>query len=276
MVYSTEDLKGLHDVLLMMLKDIDRVCKENNIKYNLCGGTMLGAVRHQGFIPWDDDIDISMLREDYERFINLDKSCFNYGMFIEHIGNTLGYGHVFAKVMLPGTINRERFTENVNCHKNIYIDIFPIDDTTSNMRKLKSQYNKCRILSKLLLLNCNYKFEPNTVVKKFIYYCGYKFSKLLNKEKLYKSWFKAATKYSNVKNETRMVMFACYKLEKEAMPSYYYDEQTEISFEGSYFSCPKMYEEYLTHLYGDFRKLPPKENQIPKHDSLEFSLGDYK
>ena len=168
MIYTKEQLKHLQSILLLMLIEFDRVCRENDLKYYLCGGTLLGAVRHKGFIPWDDDVDVLMPRDDYEKLLALKSGIFNDDMFIESNENDSYYGHVFAKLMLPGTLNSENFTENVKCKKNIYIDIFPLDYTTSNKFKTALQNKMCLLYSRLMLLNCNYKYEKKGIKKKYI------------------------------------------------------------------------------------------------------------
>ena len=92
----------IHRVLLLMMKDIDRVCRENDINYFLTYGTLIGAVRHKGFIPWDDDVDIAMLREDYEKFMNIANSKFKLDMYVENVHTSAGYGHFIGKVFLNG------------------------------------------------------------------------------------------------------------------------------------------------------------------------------
>ena len=122
-------LRDLQSILLKMLNDITKICDENGIQYFLDGGTMLGAVRHHGFIPWDDDVDIAMRREDYEKFLNVCKTKLNQELyFLQNEQTEKNYIHAFTKIRLNGTHIIEEFSKNVDIHNGIFIDVFPYDN----------------------------------------------------------------------------------------------------------------------------------------------------
>lgn len=272
--YTEIQLKNLHEILTMMLEDVKRVCAKNDIRYFISYGTLIGAVRHKGFIPWDDDLDIAILREDYERFVKLPSSEFKYGMFIEDCVKTEGYGHVFAKVMLPGTTNAECFTENVKCAQNIYIDVFPLDYTTDKRIALKIQHYACLFYARLMLLNCGYIYTK-TGIKKVIYNFGYFIAGKCNKNNLYKKWLEWATKYSDKKCNVKS-MAAIYCLDKELMPAELFAKSNDYDFEGHKFSAVADYNKYLNIIYGDYMKLPPIEQRVAKHNSYKVDFGPYE
>ena len=272
--YTDAQLNNLHEILTMMLEDIKRVCDKNNIRYFISYGTLIGAVRHNGFIPWDDDLDIAILRKDYERFVKLPSSEFKYGMFIEDCVNTEGYGHVFAKVMLPGTTNAENFTKNVKCAQNIYIDVFPLDYTTNKRIALKIQHYMCLFYARLMLLNCKYKYTK-TGVKKVVYSIGYFIASKCSKKKLYSKWLKWATKYSDTKCNVKS-MAAIYRLDRELMPVELFKESKDYDFEGHKFSAVADYDKYLKIIYGNYMKLPPVEQRVAKHNSYKVDFGPYE
>ena len=115
---------------LEILEKIDEICKKNNINYFLIGGTLLGDVRHKGFIPWDDDIDIGMLREDYEKFINvcLKNGALGKDYYLHCNESDDDYFIPFIKVKKNNTTFAEKNIENINTHKGIFLDIFPYDN----------------------------------------------------------------------------------------------------------------------------------------------------
>ena len=126
MDYSEERLKKLHLILLELLEYVDSICKQNNLQYLLIGGTALGARRHRGFIPWDDDIDIGLPREDYEKLLGILKSR-NDGYSVQDETNEDNYFCPFAKLRKNGTIFCEKISQGLYKNNGIYIDIFPID-----------------------------------------------------------------------------------------------------------------------------------------------------
>lgn len=274
MLYTQEQLSKLHQILVMMMEEIKRVCDENHIRYFLVGGTMLGAVRHQGFIPWDDDMDIAMLREDYEKFMKIADQKFQKDMYVEHIHSGNGYGHVFGKVMLRGTTWIGEFSENVDCNKGIFIDVFPIDKTSENKFLRKMHFIHSRVIQRMILLNTNYKYTK-TGIKKYMYQFGYWFSGKWKKETLVRLWEKNAFKYRNSDKFAYVSLGGAYSIEKESFPGTVFHEFEECPFESGLFTIPKEYDYLLKHSYGDYMKLPPKEKQVAHHHVKKMDFGKY-
>ena len=130
-ILSEEQLETLKKTLLTMLKDVIEVCEKNNITYSLGGGSVLGAVRHKGFIPWDDDIDLNMSREDYDKFVIAFEKEYGYKYWIHTPEKTKNYNLLFARIRLKGTalITRDDF-DNEEC--GVPLDIFIIENTFDN------------------------------------------------------------------------------------------------------------------------------------------------
>ena len=274
-IYTEEQLSKLHSILIMMMNEVKRICDKNNIKYFCMYGTLLGAVRHKGFIPWDDDFDIAMLRPDYEKFMKVAERDLSENMFIENYNSCKGYGHVFAKVMLKGTIWEEGFTEFVDCYKNVYIDVFPLDITTNNLLKRRIQFFENMLITKYLLLNCHYKFTKKGI-KKVLYNIGYFTAGLIKKETLIKVWERNAFKYSKCKNGTYVNFSGVnWSLMKADFFEEELAEMVEVPFEDSRFVIPKGYDSILKKCYGNYMELPPKEQQVPKHGVVKMDFGDY-
>ena len=128
MSYLTEEEKRfLQTEELSVLNEIKRVCDRNGIKYYITAGTLLGAVRHGGFIPWDDDVDIVMKREDYERFGRICRAELRPGFFYQSEQTERDYPFGFAKVRKDNTSVREKILDGLEIHKGCYVDIFPLD-----------------------------------------------------------------------------------------------------------------------------------------------------
>ena len=149
---NTEALKKLQDIeldILIMLKDF---CLQHDISWFLDGGTVLGAARHKGFIPWDDDIDIGMLREDYDRFVSLAKTELPSGYSLHDWSNTPGYSAMFAKVYKDNTKFYTEETIEAGCDQGIFVDIFPYDQLAEDSAQKKKQIRNARIWQSILYL----------------------------------------------------------------------------------------------------------------------------
>lgn len=248
-------LNEIHEIELEIIKDIDRVCRENNIRYTIIGGTLIGAVRHKGFIPWDDDIDIAMPREDYERFIeiyNLNKKD-QFSIFEKKINDD--YYYPFMKISDNRTYLREKnYKEIKNLGANL--DIFPIDKISSanldiKLKKIEFYYKG---LSKCF--SEQEKVTPSVLkrfLKNIIFFRNYKF--YLNKiEKL-------STK-ENKKNCAFAGVLVSGTGKKDIFPAEIFNEYTDLQFDNIKLMAVKNYEKFLKHRFGDYMKLPPKEQQI--------------
>ena len=149
-----------------ILVELDRICKKNNIEYFLDGGTLLGAVRHKGFIPWDDDLDVAMFRKDYEKFKSIVSSELNEKYFFQDYDTDDGYGMVFGKLKIKNTKYTEKVANKSRAKDGIFIDIFIYDNISANEKKAKKDFMKVVILRMMLLLKKKYIIEANTFIKK--------------------------------------------------------------------------------------------------------------
>ena len=170
MLYG-EDLRKAQLLMLEVLKEIHRICEENDINYFLCYGTLLGAVRHKGFIPWDDDCDIGMIREDYEKFLVVAKEKLGSKFVLETEELDVGYGLEFSKVMLKDTIWIEKNVVNnkKRVYNGIFVDVFPFDKLPNGKNKEKMQYTVNNISQLLILAKLNYTVVTDSPKKKFFF-----------------------------------------------------------------------------------------------------------
>jgi len=244
-----ESIEEVHKLQLDLLTFFDQKCKENNLRYFLAGGTLLGAVRHQGFIPWDDDIDVAMPRKDYEKFIEISKDFKNQYKVIA-MENTKNAVLPFGKLVNE---NYSNYRKTLDGKYGIRMDIFPLDG-------LGNDYEEALKRGKSILF-----------AKKFFTVCFKNniFSKFLNKLNFQKISYKHLVKKLKKHNfdDSKYVGSIVGGLRKldEIFEYRIYSENRLMKFEDKEFSGMKYYDEYLKKMYGDYMKLPPKEKQIAEH-----------
>ncbi len=272
-----EILRKLQLTQLDILLEVDRICKKNNISYFLIGGTLLGAVRHKGFIPWDDDIDIGMSRKDYEKFCNICKENLNSNYFFQdwHTDNQYGYG--FAKIRINGTKCITEVAKKTNAHIGISLDIFPFDHMPDNYFAQKIHYFTFTLCKKVLMSKMNYKMsgDSDNILHKFYHFMYDVLSKCISRNKLINMIENIATKY-NSKETTKIInLFGAYRY-NEVMDLHDCDELDSVNFEGYEFTAPSNYDKFLQAMYGDYMKLPPVEVRGKHHTKLIIEFGSYE
>lgn len=246
-------LKKLHDTQIEILDEVVRICKKEKINYFLIGGTLLGAIRHKGFIPWDDDIDLGMTRDDYEKFIKVAPKTLNKKFLLECRELNKNFYLPFAKLRNVNTSFDEESTKYYNGNKGIWIDIFPIDYSKQDLNKkiiIKDRISKY-ILYAILIRNINYKNKKvlNFILKIFptsFYWFVYNILTKNNNSNL-----KYLTAYASV-----------YTIKKEVYKVDDYFPLIKGDFEGKKYNIPKEYDKCLKQVYKDYMKLPPKEKRV--------------
>lgn len=263
-----EKLKHLQMVILSIMKDIDNMCKENNIEYYLIGGSAIGAIRHKGFIPWDDDLDIIMSPQNYERFLKISEDKLDREKYYIQKG-AKDWPLEFSKVKLKGTILEEH--EGYIVHedmKGIYVDIFKMDNVSDNQLiarwqylcgkyylcyQLSSRTYKSASLSKriMMVLSFPLKLKP---IRQFIIYQTIKYN---NKETKRWGFFYGRTRWKSAIVEKKI-----------------FGKPTYVQFENIKLAVPEHYHEYLTQVFGDYMKLPPLEQRKGLH-LISVDFGKY-
>lgn len=268
---TSDELNKIKEIELDILKEIDRVCKKCDIKYSLAYGTLLGAVRHQGFIPWDDDIDIMMSREEYEKFRTIGYKELNQEYYVADVEKDRDYGFFFCKVMHHGTIMKEESISRNNSPCGVFVDIFVYDILHNDLHKRNKQYQKAQRLKKTCICRSKYYFG-----QKGIRYFAYRFLGLLYgivpKQWFVQSYIKNARRYENDNACEMCGHLSGLRLEQETFPRQLFKEYTTLPFEDLEAMAVADYDTVLKIRYGDYMKMPPKEQQIPHHFVTEVYL----
>lgn len=247
-----------------LLKQFVKICNDNNLRYYLIGGTLLGAVRHNGFIPWDDDIDVGMSRQDYEKFLSIAQPQLPEYVFLQTNKTDPNFPLNFAKLRNSNTTFIESSVKKLDINHGIYIDIFPLDSFPSGKIKQRLLLFKSKLLA--VRISELYTIETNSQLKKL------RNKVIINLMKIvYKSPYDAVKakeklnrKYEN-SNTEYMINYSGAWGEKEIFLRKWFEETVDIKFEEDVFCCPKHFDEYLTRVYGDYMQLPPPEQRISHH-----------
>lgn len=271
MNYDDVTLRRLHKIQLDILSKVISVCDEFGITYFSLGGTTLGAVRNSGIIPWDDDIDIGMLREDYDRFIKLAPKELKEGYFLQHFSTEPDCGTYFAKVRKEGTRFVEEYMKNLPVHQGIYIDIKPLDNVPNDQSKLKKYRRRVRILEQLFLSKrlwktgryhtSKLKHIIRSAVRFFLHIIllpvsrGFLFSRLEN----------ALTAYNEEK--TDCVSFRGERKTFARISDVVPPEKSD--FEGMVINIPHRAEKMLERQFGD-DYMSPKKSDSSGHSPIEI------
>lgn len=258
-IHLPEDaLRRLQLILLDMLLELDRICRKYDIKYTIVAGTLLGAVRHGGFIPWDDDIDVAMLREDYIQFREVCKTELDSKKyFFQDDKSDSGYRWGYARIRRLGTEFVREGQEHLTMKTGMFIDIFPSDNIPDFYPARLMHCFECFVLRKILYSEVGKRKEKSRI-KRTVYLLlnhvpkEYVFRRF---DKMSKQWNKRRTKYN------RTLAFPPRAGFWLGTPRIWDEEVTEILFEGHWFFTTAHYKTYLAWRYGDYMQLPPPEKR---------------
>lgn len=266
-----KELEELKKIEVNMLNSIHTTCEKMGIKYSLAAGTLLGAARHKNFIPWDDDIDIMMLREDYEKFLKKGSELLGGKFIIVTYKDYAGYGMPFAKVMKKDTKLVEINTRNSNAPNGIFIDIFPIDYAPQNFEKRKEIFKCIRKQKSLLLCRSNYIWDKGWVFDSLYRVKGVMLRILPKRYFINK--IDKKIKESNQENSSCLISYCGdVSFDKSSYPIEWFAQYVDIEFGNYKFKVISGYKELLKLQYGNYMELPPKEKRLPHHVITEFKL----
>lgn len=259
---SITDILELRKIQMDILSFVDEFCRKNGIMYSIAGGTLLGAIRHGGYIPWDDDIDIMLRREDYERLI----TCFlkeDTGHYVIYkVDLAKGYYQPYIKVADKRTVLQEpgkRGDFGVN------IDVFPIDHLPDNPNVRRNIYKRASSIIDMLAIKEMEWRKGRDLSKNLLLMFGKFFLAPVSRKYLAIKLDKIAKGAGDESCKLRGDIVWGYG-EKEIMDAIIFNEYTDLPFEDRRYMAIAKYDEYLTHLYGDYMQLPPVEKRVSHHD----------
>ena len=270
LIYNDEVFKKIQRVELEMLKEVDRICRKYGIVYELDGGTLLGAVRYGGFIPWDDDIDIRMLRTDYDRFCEVCQQEFGDKYFWQTYQTDPQYRWGYGRVIKNNTKFYRADHEMIKSKNGIFLDIFPCDNMPEKGITKRMFNFRCFMARKTGYSVVGKKSEKNPF-KKF----GYSILALIPMSVAAKEFDRLAYKYA--KQETKYVRTPGWhwKQESDGYLRSWLTEYTEIQFEDMVAYAPKDMEGFLKYMYGaDYMTPPPIDKRKPQHPATHIEFGE--
>lgn len=270
---SLQDLRQAQKIMLYIMKRIHEVCVEHNIKYWLDYGTLLGAVRHDGFIPWDDDMDISMMREDYEKFCKIAPDVLGEEFFWQTRHTDPLFFNEYGRVRLDGTVWMQQRWQNVALKNHgLFVDIFPIDPFPTNRHKIKSLMFIRILLLGIADAHLYGIYSPSlfkSSIQKF-------FALIISKKKiadLYDKFIKYLRKYGK---DSNMVSTISMDTEQNLCDKHIFDELALKKFEDTEFFIPARYDERLRGKFGNYMQLPPEDQRYGHHGIIKIDFGKYK
>lgn len=266
--YDQKTLDKLHEVELEIMDEFVKICEKHNLSYFLAGGTMLGAVRHKGFIPWDDDIDIGMMRKDYDLFIKYAQKELNKKYYLDCYETNKECYLPFAKIRKNNTIFDEEDSHHINNHKGIFIDIIPFE----NAKKQDSFKQKIQaILVRNMIDTMFYK----TKIRKLKNARHPIFVAILNiipRNQLMKLQNKLSKLNKDDNSEYVVALAGAYGYQKETIKRECLLPTKKIKFEDREYSGMNNPDAYLTRIFGNYMELPPKEKRR-NHMPLKIDFG---
>lgn len=277
---TDEQYERIKVIQLDMLKELHQICEKHDINYCLGFGTMLGAIRHKGFIPWDDDADVLMLREDYDRFREVCAKELPEKYFLQDADTDSEYLWGYAKLRNVNTEYIRCGQEHIKCKTGVFIDIFPLDDVPDAL-PLQIYQDYIYMLRRKALWAQVGKYTEQNMLKRV----AFGLMSRISKESIYRHLKKEVYKQKKGKSKrVRCLLFAApgkhwnkkgnklntrYGFEREWITN-----RTQVEFEGHMFWGTKDYDRCLTYLYGDYMKLPPEEKRVGHAPVSKIDLGN--
>ena len=246
---------------LELLKSFIEVCDKLNLKYFLVCGTALGAVKYNGFIPWDDDMDVGLYREDYNRFVKEAQKLLPQNVFLQTYETDLRYPYIFAKLRLSDTTYIEKSVAKIDMNHGVYIDVFPLDGYPLDEKE--QQMLEKKKLHYKRMVSCVYdvkrSLKGNVAVKLM------RFARIDKKTAKYLRKYEELISAYPVKNSEYICNHGNWQGQREYAKKDQYGDGVVMTFEGLNVRVPEKYDEYLTQKYGDWRADLPADEQVGHH-----------
>lgn len=252
------ELRALQLTEMELLLELRRVCEKLGLRYYLTAGTLLGAARHKGFIPWDDDIDVAMPREDYDKLVRLGPEHFAHEYVYQEYRTEPNFPYYFAKLRKRGTRVEEPILRAIGMEQGIYIDIFPLDRCPDSDRRATLLFKGIELLDCAVLARVSPEFV-----------CGYQKPYMRFLWNIFRclpnGWIFAlrerVRKLLGHGGNRLCTMGGCHGYPRETYQREWFAEKTELTFEGESFPAPAGWDKLLKNMYGDYTRLPPPEER---------------
>lgn len=262
--YRKLKLRELQMLLLSVIKEIHLFCVREKINYYLLGGSMLGAVRHGGFIPWDDDIDIGMPREDYEKFKSLfPKSMARDKYFLQCSDTDQDFAPAIMRLCIRDTFMDVKSERHLKNCKNSYIDIFPLDNVPNEVHKRTEQEKRITLVKRLIDLKLYHIYDNNSKFSIYVKKIVSVIMKIIPLSYLQKKLEQIMRLYQYEKCDNYCSMASQYSYSRQTISKQIYGIPKLIKFEDTELYGSEYPEKYLAHLFGvDYMQLPPEEKRV--------------
>lgn len=262
------EIKEQKKIMIELLEYFDKVCRKNNIKYSLIGGSLIGAIRHKGIIPWDDDIDVILLKNEYLKLIQIleDKNDSRYKLLT--INNCRGYNFPFPKLVDKRTFVVEPKLLNQIEEYGIFIDIFSYSNTSNSEKIRIKDFKKIKLLNSMMT-RTKLDFKNDGFKQNFLRLNKNILSKIIGYRNIIKFLNNIYNKYNNVDTDYVVSNWPAYNINKEVQKSKNIIEYTDVEFENMNIMIFKNYDEILKTTFGDYMQLPP-ENQRKAHGLIAY------
>lgn len=263
MIISKEQLKKIHKLQLSAMVYFDKICKYYYIPYTLAYGTLLGAIRHKGFIPWDDDVDILLTRKNFEKLRSLPQKIWGPNYFYQSYFTDKNYKYSYDKLRINNTFFGEEALMGSGISNNgLFLDIFPADKITNDFKTKIQMYSYLinHIIFMFKYININHRHGKEKKIAELIRYLFNDISinnLLLTNEKI-------VMKYDNI-NSNYYCAFNSYSVKNKIYPKKFFTSLKYTYFEGKKFLISNYYDQMLKQSYGNYMKLPNKSKRINKH-----------
>lgn len=267
----SEERRKIWNLELQIFDEFDRICKKYHLRYFFIGGSLLGAIRHNGFIPWDDDIDISMFREDYEKFLEIGKHELPSELRIQtnKTDKDFFYGHAKIRNINTTAIRKIDWEAGASFNQGIFIDIFPLDSIPDNRFAEKIHCNFSNLIHKMVKRYTYYKgYEKHTIRTKLIYSLCKCVLSFVSLQRLYDFFEKYIQKYNN--QNTKMIghLSEYYGIKTEQWPRDYFSDTVDHVFQDRQVSISTNYLKILNKTFGEWKK--PLRDAPTDHGTMFF------
>jgi len=271
---SQDDIEALRAAQLEILIEFDRVCRAGGLEYFAAYGTLLGAVRHQGFIPWDDDLDVGMLRADFDRLPAVMAAELGERFFFQTVDTDPAYGCMFAKLRLNGTRCVDIDGEGSAQHSGIFIDIFPFDAKAVDGLALVEQRAMRYVGFRLLFLKARYRFMGGTSVpSRIIQFIARTGIHLVPRRAIVALIRRYSRRGPSANPAQYVSLFGAYFYDQDTLDADCIHPLTWVDFEHTKIPVLANHHTYLSRLYGNYMALPPVEDRVGHHYLVELDFG---